>query len=49
MEEELEYCDCGELLDRDCFGHLRCPVCDPPCPGCYDGGGPGADDESEED
>lgn len=38
---EKEYCpECGDLLDRDCQGELRCPECDPPCPGCSDGDGP---------
>jgi len=33
------YCyDCGEANDIDCWGEDRCPNCDPPCPGCYDGG-----------
>jgi hypothetical protein len=41
----LDYCACGEPLDRDCSGNDRCPVCDPPCPGCDDGG---MDAESEE-
>lgn len=31
---------CGEMLDQDCNGQERCPDCDPPCPCCYDGGGP---------
>lgn len=36
-----EYCEeCGEELYRDCFGELRCSICDEPCPGCDDGGGP---------
>jgi hypothetical protein len=30
-------CECGELLDRNCFGELCCPLCEP-CPGCNDGG-----------
>lgn len=39
---DQELCEkCGEELDRDCQGELRCPNCDPPCPGCSDGGGPG--------
>lgn len=29
-------CECGEELDRDCFGNARCPDCDGPCPGCSD-------------
>lgn len=33
-----DYCDCGEELDKDCNGDLRCVVCDGPCPCCYDGG-----------
>lgn len=28
---------CGTELDRDCYGELRCPDCDDPCPGCYSG------------
>ena len=39
---------CGGEMDRDCFGNLRCPDCDEPCPGCSDGGGPTADDEHPE-
>lgn len=33
---ERELCECGEELDQDCFGQSRCPICDPPCPGCRD-------------
>lgn len=45
-----EYCEkCGEELDRDCFGELRCPQCDPPCPGCCDGPGPGPQLRKERD
>lgn len=39
---------CGETLDQDCMGEMRCLECDGPCPHCYDGGGPGADDDEEE-
>ena len=39
-EEEEQYCKCGEPLDKDCQGRMRCPVCDGPCPDCSDGGGP---------
>jgi len=28
---------CGEETSKDCQGGQRCPICDPPCPGCYDG------------
>lgn len=42
-------CDCGELMDKDCQGNMRCPECDGPCLCCSDGGGPNplgvADDE----
>ena len=38
--ERPEYCDCGELMDKDCNGNSRCPNCDGPCPCCDDGGGP---------
>lgn len=31
---------CGDEMDKDCQGQPRCPTCDPPCPSCYDGGGP---------
>lgn len=31
---------CGSEIHNDCFGNPRCEDCDPPCPGCYDGGGP---------
>lgn len=37
---EHDTCDCGEPTYTDCFGRERCEVCDPPCPGCDDGGGP---------
>jgi hypothetical protein len=30
--------ECGEELYKDCFGNMRCLVCDPPCPGCVDEG-----------
>ena len=43
------YCDCGELLDQDCMGNPRCPVCDGPCPCCSDGPGFGWDDDSDDD
>lgn len=37
-ESDRKVCKrCGEEADRDCFGKPRCPNCDPPCPGCYDG------------
>lgn len=26
--------DCGEILDKDCFGNEHCPECDGPCSGC---------------
>lgn len=29
---------CGEEFYNDCWGRPRCEVCDPPCPGCHDGG-----------
>ncbi len=32
--------ECGEELYQDCMGQDRCESCDPPCPHCYDGGGP---------
>lgn len=39
---------CGEELYKDCFGKMRCETCDPPCPGCDDGGmGDDNDDEEE--
>jgi hypothetical protein len=41
--------ECGETLDKDCMGEMRCPNCDGPCPHCYDGGGPGADDDDDSD
>lgn len=31
---------CGESRYSDCHGLYRCESCDPPCPCCYDGGGP---------
>ena len=40
QETASEKCSCGEMLDKDCWGMPRCPTCDPPCPGCDDGGGP---------
>jgi hypothetical protein len=46
-EEDCE--ECGEPIYRDCNGDARCEECDPPCPCCDDGGGPGADDESDDD
>ncbi len=42
-------CGCGEPWDRDCMGNRRCPVCDPPCPCCYDGGGPDDDENAIDD
>jgi hypothetical protein len=40
-EKAADICGkCGEVMDTDCFGSLRCEICDPPCPGCFDGGGP---------
>jgi hypothetical protein len=39
------YCDCGERLYRDCFGRLRCILCNHPCPCCHDG----EDEHTEED
>ncbi len=33
-----DYCDCGELMDTDCQGEPRCPMCDGACPCCDDGG-----------
>jgi hypothetical protein len=49
-EEAEEACEaCGEAMDRDCNGLPRCPDCDGPCPCCYDGGGPWADDEEDDD
>ena len=31
--ETDRYCEeCGEELDKDCQGELRCPNCDGPCP-----------------
>ena len=44
-EDDAAPCGHGTQLDRDCFGELRCVECDGPCPGCYDGPGPDADDE----
>jgi hypothetical protein len=35
---ELTCEQCGGELDKDCFGEMRCPDCDGPCPGCNDGG-----------
>ena len=32
---------CGDETDQDCYGDERCATCDGPCPGCYDGPGPG--------
>ena len=32
----MKYCECGEELDKDCQGRLRCPNCDEPCPDCCD-------------
>lgn len=40
-DDELDDRHCPECegdMDIDCFGGLRCPECDDPCPGCYDGG-----------
>jgi hypothetical protein len=31
---EADYCECGELLDRNCLGNDWCPDCEGPCPGC---------------
>lgn len=31
---------CGECRSVDCWGDYRCEVCDKPCPGGHDGGGP---------
>jgi hypothetical protein len=31
---------CDEPLDKDCQGKPRCPICDEPCPDCFDGGEP---------
>lgn len=45
----MEHCDCGEVLGRDCYGNERCPVCDPPCPCCDDGGWCGNDDWCDND
>lgn len=39
---------CGEEMYQDCFGRPRCENCDPPCPGCFDGGGPGGDDDNDD-
>lgn len=34
-EDDDTHCaECGEELDRDCFGRDRCAVCDGPCPEC---------------
>lgn len=39
QDDKPEKCGmCGQPVDNDCFGNPRCPTCDPPCPGCYDGG-----------
>ena len=35
--------ECGGETDRDFFGDERCPDCQGPCPGCYDGPGPDQD------
>lgn len=29
---------CQAEMFQDCSGRMRCEECDPPCPGCYDGG-----------
>ncbi len=42
------YCQCGEEFDQDCDGNDRCPVCDPPCPRCFDGGWPGYDEREDD-
>ncbi len=36
--DDSECSECGAELDKDCFGNMRCPDCDAPCPGCSDGG-----------
>ncbi len=47
--ENREYCECGEEMDKDCYGEPRCPACDPPCPACYDGGMDDEDDDEDEE
>ena len=44
----MDECECGEPLDTDCMGNTRCPICDPPCPHCYDGGGPEEDFDDDD-
>lgn len=45
MSAPLGYCACGDEYDQGCDGRRRCPSCDPPCPCCYDGGGPELDED----
>jgi hypothetical protein len=43
----MTLCKCGEEYDICCDGVVRCPNCDGPCLGCYDGPGPGEEDDDE--
>lgn len=36
LEAGQECGTCGDTLDKDCNGRVRCPTCDPPCPCCSD-------------
>lgn len=39
---------CDSEMFQDCHGRDRCEECDPPCPYCDDGGGPGYRDGEDE-
>lgn len=50
MSETTHVCRiCGAETYTCCFGGHRCEECDPPCPGCYDGGMDAHSDDDDED